>query len=100
MSVIVRVGQVDDGENIYKAGDIIEGLSKRDEQELLAAGVVDRIESVDLDEPVEKSEPSDPHASDTEENVDKDESEPTEELVGPNTSIPGLESASKTKRNK
>lgn len=101
MSVIVRVGQVDDGEKVYKFGDIIGGLSERDEQELLAAGVVDVFEQ-DFDEPKENKDPADPPASDNEEKDSDDELEPEEKAAGegPNITIPGLDNAQKNKRNK
>jgi len=102
MSVIVRVGQVDDGENIYKAGDIIEGLSEIDEQELLAAGVVDVFEQHDFDELKEDKKPVDPPAGDKGENESDDESKSDDETTnqGPDISIPGLESPQKNKRAK
>lgn len=102
MSVIVRVGQVDDGEKVYKVGDIIEGLNEGDEQELLAAGVVDVIKQEYSEERNENKEPIDPPASDNEEEDAEDELEPEDEAAaeGPNISIPGLDDAPKNKRSK
>jgi hypothetical protein len=39
MSVVVRVGTVDTGERVYLSGEVIDGLSDKDEKELVELGV-------------------------------------------------------------
>ncbi|MGG4034211.1 hypothetical protein ABEV74_11010 [Paenibacillus cisolokensis] len=54
MSVIVKRGLVDDGKRIYGPGEVIDGLSEKDENDLIESGVCEWLDSYE--------EPDDPPA--------------------------------------
>lgn len=99
MSVIVKSGTVYDGTQTYKPGDTISGLSEKDEQELVADGVVERVGTTE--DPEEDKEPKDPPAgNDDEEQEEEAEPEDETEEEGPDTSIPGLDDKPKSNRRR
>lgn len=92
MSIVVKIGIVDDGKNFYRPGDIIPGLTETEEQELVTSGVCRFVEP-EIEEEVAVAPEGD---LDKEPKGDLDK-EPVDDLEktgaddGPNTGMPNAE---------
>lgn len=96
MAVKVISGEVDTGSRVFRKGELIQGLSERDELDLVQKGVCERVVLFEPPSYVSKAEALPVAAGDSHEGppaVDLDNSGDDEEAEdeGPPTAIPGLE---------